>query len=554
MSLNLELHSRELLLYPILQNVGEGILITDTSFNIIFFNDQAEQIYQIDADDVLGKHIDVLNPSLNLQSMVRSKVRLAHIKEFINGEEVNIVKGLLKVAPGRFACYAILRTVDSMETLQLNSLLESPYEGIAIFDENARLIFANQVCYSFFECKSKSELTDELAVFIPQTSLRDSISKGKPISGEIIFVSGRAVELIYLPISRYGRTVGVIVKSSLASRQEQTWGQLVEKYNHGTAKYYLDNIVGNNNVIMEKKELASRAARTISTVLITGESGTGKEVFAHAVHNMSPRRKGPFVKVNCAAVPETLLESELFGYAEGAFTGARKDGKPGKFELANHGTIFLDEIADMSLSMQAKLLRVLQEKEVERVGSVHTTKVNVRVIAASNQDLLKLVSEQKFREDLFYRLNVIIINLPPLRERKDDIPLISSTLLQRLNKQLGTGIYRISNEVMECFCRYLWPGNIRELENTIERAINFCEGNVITMEHVPEHIQQTCKQPEINAGYSEKTLEKQLEEHEKEVILDTLRLYEGNKSKTARVLNIHRSVLYRKINKYNIDL
>jgi len=325
---------------------------------------------------------------------------------------------------------------------------------------------------------------------------------------------------------------------------------IIKEKTERSSRYYLDSIVGNNKSIIEQKYLATRAARTVSTVLITGESGTGKEIFAHAIHNISPRRKGPFVKVNCAAVPETLLESELFGYAEGAFTGALKEGKPGKFELANHGTIFLDEIADMSLSMQAKLLRVLQEKEVERVGSVRTTRVDVRIIAASNQDLNQLVAENKFREDLFYRLNVIILNLSPLRERTEDIPLISNELLKRLNRQLGTKVESITDEVLHCFGNYRWPGNIRELENTIERAINFCDGNTINIEHIPEHIcSQKAPLPAITAG----TLEKSLQQFEKTLIINTLQVCDGNRSKTAKALNIHRSVLYRKMNKYNIS-
>ena len=205
----------------------------------------------------------------------------------------------------------------------------------------------------------------------------------------------------------------------------------------------------------------------------------------------------------------------------------------------------------MSLSMQAKLLRVLQEKEVERVGGIHTTQVNVRVIAASNQDLLRLVAEGKFREDLYYRLNVIILNLPPLRERQDDIPLIAKALLQRLNQQLGTRIGRISSEAMECFVRYNWPGNIRELENTLERAMNFCDGNTIDTLHLPESIISFSHSRHLvpTAG----TLEHVLQEREKEVILSTLRIFGGNKTKAARALNIHRSALYRKMNKYQIN-
>jgi len=550
MSLNLEQYTKELLLYPILQNINEGIIITDTSQTTIFFNENAEKIYNIEASDILGKHIDTLKPPLNFSRMIENRQRLVHNKEFINGEEINITKGILELSPGTFCCYAVLQGDNSMEDSQLSSLLQSPYEGIVIFDLNLRPIYANEVCYRFFKCKSKSELIDELTPIIARSNLEDSLAKAKPMAGETVSIHGRIFELMYLPIIRHGRIIGVIAKSVPVFRQEQTWEQLVEQYNLGTASYSFDHIEGRNSAILELKELSSRAARTISTVLIKGESGTGKEVFAHAIHNVSPRRRGPFIKVNCAAVPETLLESELFGYAEGAFTGARKEGKPGKFELANHGTIFLDEIGDMSLSMQAKLLRVLQEKEVERVGGIHTTKVDVRVIAATNQDLLKLTMENKFREDLYYRLNVIILEIPPLRDRCDDIPLISQALLQRLNQQLGTRITSINPDVMAHFCNYYWPGNIRELENTIERAINFCDGNTITLANVPEHI---VSQPSLlSAQHLSGTLEKLLEAHEKEVIQETLQRCGGNRTKTAQTLNIHRSVLYRKMNKYQI--
>lgn len=453
MSLNLEVHSKELLLEPILQNINEGIIITDTSLNVIFFNKYAEKAFHIDATAILGKHIDSLKPSLNLNSMTFNQQYPVQEKRSIHGDEVMVIKGMLTLAPDNFATYVILRNTCSLE------------ETIPSY------------------------------------------------------------------------------------QQEQAWEQV--QYHHGTAQYYFDSIIGNNQVLVEQKELAAKAARTISTVLITGESGTGKEIFAHAIHNMSPRRQGPFIKVNCAAVPENLLESELFGYTEGAFTGARKEGKPGKFELANHGTIFLDEIGDMSLSMQAKLLRVLQEKEVERVGSIHATKVNLRVIAATNHNLPKLVAENKFREDLFYRLNVIILNLPPLRERIDDILIVSNTLLQRLNRELGTGVSKINSAVIDCFCRYDWPGNIRELENTLERAINFCEGNTINLEHIPEYI-RSCAGPLQVAANNRGTLETMVEEHERDVIINTLKKCEGNKTKTAQALNIHRSVLYRKINKYKI--
>jgi len=551
MSLNMDLYAKELLLYPILQNINEGIILTDTSQTTVFFNERAERIYDLTTASVIGKHIDTIKPHLHFSQMIENRQRLVEDKEFINGKQIDVTKGLLEMAPGVFACFAILQEDDRLEDCQLSSFLQSPYEGIVIFDLNLYPVYANEVCYRFFKCKSKNELISELNPIVARSNMEDSLSRGKPMAGEIVSIRGHMFELLYLPVIRQGRAVGVIAKSVPVFRQERTWEQLVNQYNLGTASYSFDHIAGRHPAILELKDLSSRAARTISTVLIKGESGTGKEIFAHAIHNVSPRRRGPFIKVNCAAVPETLLESELFGYAEGAFTGARKDGKPGKFELANHGTIFLDEIGDMSLGMQAKLLRVLQEREVERVGGINTTKVDVRVIAATNQDLFKLAREHKFREDLYYRLNVIILELPPLRERRDDIPLISQTLLQRLNGQLGTRVNTISPEVITHFCNYNWPGNIRELENTIERAVNFCDGNTITLANIPEHI--ISKVYPLPTQSSSGTLEKLLEAHEKEVIQKALEKCGGNRTKTAETLNIHRSVLYRKMSKYKIS-
>ncbi|MGR6836868.1 sigma 54-interacting transcriptional regulator [Syntrophomonas erecta] len=550
MALNMELHARQLLLYPILQNIDEGIIITDPALNIIFFNKIAESIFQIKSNQIIGQKLNLLLP-FNLDALLKSGQKTVQ-EAIINGKEVLITKGLIELEADQVFGYVILRPTDRFKDMQLNSLLQSPYEGIAIFNENCHLIYANETCFNFFSSQTLSELYHELANLVPRTSLEECMAKNKPYANHVIQIQGQSVQLILLPIAHQGRTRGVIVKSSLSYRPQRSWEHLVDEYHQGTANYYLNSIIGNHPSLKAQKELATRASRTTSTVLIVGDSGTGKEIFAHAIHNMSPRRKGPFIKVNCAAVPETLLESELFGYADGAFTGARKDGKPGKFELANYGTIFLDEIGDMSLSMQAKLLRVLQEKEVERVGSLHITRINVRVIAATNQDLKKLVAEGLFREDLYYRLNVIILNLPPLRERREDIPLLSQILLERLNQQLGTKVEGISSEVINLFYSYDWPGNVRELENTIERAINFCDGHIIRLEHLPPHLKSNLTN--LRPPRPQGSLENLLEEKEREVIINTLKTCEGNKTKAARALNIHRSALYRKINKYNIRL
>lgn len=280
-----------------------------------------------------------------------------------------------------------------------------------------------------------------------------------------------------------GRADGLLLLLSSGSGQE-------EDGRAGPRLYTFDDIKGVSATLWSVKETAARAAHTDATILIRGESGTGKEVFAQAIHGVSPRRAGPFVAVNCAAIPDTLLESELFGYDEGAFTGARKGGKPGKFELAEGGTLFLDEIGDMPLVLQAKLLRVLQERMVERVGSSRARKVNVRIIAATNRDLMELIGSGQFREDLYYRLNVIPLEIPPLRERREDLYLLIDYLLKKYGRLLGKEGKRLSAEVMGRLHAYHWPGNVRELENTTQYVVSLESGPLVTLESLPPHLRE----------------------------------------------------------------
>mgnify|MGYP000851934390 FL=1 len=339
----------------------------------------------------------------------------------------------------------------------------------------------------------------------------------------------------------------IITKNKLLETEIHLYkNQLREMYG---AKYSWDNIVGKSEKMAQAKFIGKRASNSVSNVLILGESGTGKELFAHAIHNDSPRSFSPFVKVNSAAIPSELLESELFGYEEGAFTGAKKGGKIGKFELANGGTIFLDEIGDMPLKMQAKLLRVLQEKEFERVGGNKVIKVDVRVIAATNKDLKKLIQEGKFREDLYYRLNVMTIEIPPLRERQEDIEELVKVLLKKLSDQLGKYVSNISDKALEYLLAHSWPGNVRELENVLERAINLTDSDTILPVHLPVYITQSSRKP-IDGPV--RPLKDIIEDVEKEAILRCLEYTEGNKLKTAELLNISRSSLYNKMEKYGI--
>lgn len=312
-----------------------------------------------------------------------------------------------------------------------------------------------------------------------------------------------------------------------------------------------DSIVGSSDAFLERKRLGLKAARTDFPVLLTGETGTGKEVFARAIHNASSRADKPMVSINCAAIPNELLESELFGYVDGAFTGARKGGKPGKFQLANGGTLFLDEIGDMPVSMQAKILRALQEREVEPVGGSGPEPVDVRVISATRRDLPELIETGEFREDLYYRLNVINVELPPLRNRRADILELANHFLARLNKEFQRSTV-LSPEVKRCFAGYQWPGNIRELDNVIKGAYATCDGFTIDMTDLPAKMDVPRRHGLPGAG-SGKRLEELMNDYERQILLSVLRDKNGNCQRAAEELGIHRSALYKKMAKLGID-
>lgn len=309
------------------------------------------------------------------------------------------------------------------------------------------------------------------------------------------------------------------------------------------SNFTFDNLIGVSPKIIEVKERTRKVANYDSTVLITGESGTGKEIFARAIHNASSRRDHPFIGINCSAIPESLLESELFGYEPGAFTGANKKGKAGKIELANKGTFFLDEIGDMPLFLQAKLLRVLQERKVTKIGGLVPRDLDVRIIAATNKDLEDLIEKRRFREDLYYRLNVIPIKLPPLRERLEDIPVMAEFFLQTYNLRFQKSIKGFTPDAMEFLMNYSWPGNVRELENIIEYGINFAEKDYIDLEDIEDRFGDL-------VDTSSKTLKEMVQEYEYEVInkyLEGFGYSDEGKAKAAKALGISRATLYRKL-------
>jgi two-component system response regulator AtoC len=316
-------------------------------------------------------------------------------------------------------------------------------------------------------------------------------------------------------------------------------------------KYNFNNIIGKNGKMLELFDLIKDIAKTNSTILITGDSGTGKELIANAIHFNSDRIKKPFVKVNCGVLAENLLESELFGHVKGSFTGAIRD-KLGRFEISNGGTIFLDEIGDISPNMQLKLLRVLQEGEFERVGGTETIKVDVRIIAATNRDLAGMMMKGEFRQDLYYRLNVIPLEVPPLRERKDDIPLLISHFLQKFNKQFNKRIDVIEDDAMKYLQNYSWPGNIRELENLIERSVVLNKTGRLTTKDFPPYVIKLDGEMQVDLDTSG-TLIDVVDSFEKQIILKALRDNNFNKLRTAEKLGIHRSTFMSKLKKYDIN-
>ena len=329
--------------------------------------------------------------------------------------------------------------------------------------------------------------------------------------------------------------------------------EAIKNYNRINKDYkiVLDNIIGESNIIKTIKNESFIASKSSSTVLITGESGTGKELFARAIHNHSDRVDNPFIAVNCAAIPDNLLESELFGYEEGAFTGAKKGGKLGKFELAHKGTIFLDEIGDMSLHLQAKLLRVLQERELDKIGGKSNISIDVRIISATNKDLEDMVSKGIFREDLYYRLNVIPIHLPSLKERREDIPLLIDYTIKEYSNKLGKNVDHVDKDVLKVMMEYRWPGNIRELQNIIEYSINMSSSSVITLDAIPQKIKCTS----INEVREDNREIRTLEDLEKQEIIKALgkfKDFKKDKELVAKALGISRATLYRKLEKYNI--
>jgi PAS domain S-box-containing protein len=443
-------------------------------------------------------------------------------------------------------------------------VLDNIRNGVMICDPQGKVIFFSKTYGNFLGLEPEKVIGKHCREVVENTRMDEVSRTGIPEINHPHRIKGQDMVVQRIPIEKDGRIIAVYGQvmfedirdvQSLAKKLNflESKVELYEKELESlrSSKYTFQHIMGKSPIIGELKKIAQKAAKTSAPVLIMGESGTGKELFAHAIHYASSRRPFPFVRLNCAAIPRDLLEAELFGYQPGAFTGAGTRGKPGKFELAHQGTIFLDEIGDLPLDMQPKLLRVIEEKETERLGGTRIFKSDFRLIAATHENLEKLVNEGRFRKDLYYRLNVIPILLPPLRDRKEDLPILVHHLIQILNRDLGMNVTRLSPEVLRCLDRYHWPGNIRELANILERILYSLDGEQVEQHHLPIFLQGGEREPSVHPGAS---LKRAKDEAEKNSVLQALQLSKYNKNKAAQVLGIHRTALYKKIRKFQIPL
>jgi len=347
----------------------------------------------------------------------------------------------------------------------------------------------------------------------------------------------------------YGE-IEIVIKRALDKRRLEREAEALRERLVGVAS---GRFVGQSDSIRRVMDMVGRIAPLETNVLITGESGTGKEMIADLIHFQSKRAAGPFVKINCAAIPENLLESELFGFEKGAFTGAQAQ-KPGKFELANHGTILLDEVGDMPLGIQAKLLRAVEEKQVERLGGTYPVSVDARIIASTNQELSGLIEQKRFREDLYYRLNVASIHIPPLRERKEDLPLLVEHFLAEINQKLGTRLLGLSEEAMEMVLRYNWPGNVRELAHVLERAAIMSDGPTLHAADLRSSMERSSTGTAPGAEERPVSLPRLLHRIERTMILDALRKHDGLQTEAAKALGLSPKNLWKKIRKHGIDV
>ena len=455
-------------------------------------------------------------------------------------------------------------TLDVLRHLEmLNLVIDNVFNGIMVTDPDGFITHFNKPYGQFLGIDSKTQIGKHCTEVVENTRMHIVGKTGVPEINHVQRIQGQEIIVQRIPIRENGKVIAVfgLVMFTDVKDLEKLAKKLcfleskVKLYEQEllalrSTRYTFDSIIGVSNEINRLKDESLKATANKYPVLITGESGTGKELFAQAIHQASPRKIHPFVRINCSAIPKDLLESELFGYEKGAFTGAGSKGKPGKFELAHKGTIFLDEIGDMPLEMQPKIMRVLEEKELERIGGNTMIRSDFRLISATNQDLEEMVADDRFRKDLFYRLNVIHLHIPPLRKRKEDIIPLAQHLLKQITFESNRPDITMEEKAEQALIKYDWPGNVRELVNVLERTMSSLEGDVIQVSDLPFYLRHKPENPlETIPSY----LKEEQSKAERKAIIQALK-QSSSKSQAANMLGIHRTLLYKKIKKYKISL
>ncbi|CEG27785.1 sigma-54 interaction domain-containing protein [Bacillus sp. B-jedd] len=564
----------------IFNSTDDGMVVIDKKGIITLLNRRAAEMINVDRRRAIGKHVLEVIPASRLPIVMESKKTEAN-QEMVLGNGTKIITTRIPIIDendnsiGAFAVFKditeVVRLAEEITNLKeiqtmLEAIIQSSDDAISVVDEEGRGILVNPA-YNRITGLNRDQVIGQPAtadISEGESMHMKVLQTRRPVRGVPMRVGPNKKEVVVnvAPIIVEGKlkgSVGVIHDMSEIQSLNRELTRARQIIRTLEAKYTFEDIIGQSEEMLLAIEQAKLAAKTPATVLLRGESGTGKELFAHAIHNASDRKFNKFVRVNCAALSESLLESELFGYEEGAFSGARRGGKRGLFEEANNGSIFLDEIGELSASTQAKLLRVLQEREIIRVGGTKPVPINVRIIAATNVNLEKGIAASTFREDLYYRINRLPIHIPPLRNRIEEIPLLCDRLIQKINRDYGRNVEGVTEAALLHLKQYHWPGNVRELENVLGRAIIFMgySETVIDVKHLPE-MKNREKNEKDHSGMpdleqSALPLTEMLEKYEAAIISQAMAQSGGNKTKAAKLLGLSIRNLYYKLEKYRLE-
>ncbi|MBA2876062.1 sigma 54-interacting transcriptional regulator [Thermaerobacillus caldiproteolyticus] len=562
-------------LHEAVSALPNGIVVVNSDNMITYVNAAAAKLLEKDPHELINQRADEVIPHSRLHKVMKTGKMEVAKKQKINHHTLLTTRSPITLNGKTIGAVAIFQDISSIEKIskelnevkemqqRLHLVLKSVSDLIGLTDKDGNFIYWNDEMdvllsklngekniQSFIGknvWKNMKDVQKQFMKVIQVNNQSSYITKVNPIIVDNEF-RGTVTTM-----TRFDDIKQLLDKIDLMEQRTKYLEQELSKHQGFDMAFH--KIIGNSETLKDSLTIAAKVAKTNSTVIITGESGTGKELVARAIHEASERKNNPFIRVNCAAIPPQLIESELFGYEKGAFTGAYKTHR-GKFELANKGTIFLDEIGDLSLDLQAKILRVLQEKEVERIGGFAPIQLDVRVIAATNRDLKKMVDEGSFREDLYYRLNVVPIHLPPLRARKEDIPLLVEAFRKQLNDKLGKNIKGYEKGFIEALCSYHWPGNIRELQNVIERLFNLADGDILLCKDLPHYISDPqffenneAKQKQ-NLTFGSKVLT--LKEYEKQIFSFACQHYPSY-NQLAKALGITHKTAAKKVREYGLE-